>query len=98
MPEKYLKMIKMGVPKPAVELRMKQDGIMVPGCNPPPIPPPPPPPPLGMLTNVKLKKVNVDKKENEVKEKPKIDCRIPSLSQLQEQLGKLRKVEKKEDK
>ena len=95
IPEKYLKMIKMGVPKPAVELRMRQDGIMIPGCIPPPIPPPPPPPPLGTLTNVKLKKVTVEKKETTVKEQTNTDCRIPSLSQLQEQLSKLRKVEKK---
>ena len=42
--------------------------------------------------------VTVDKKETEVKEKPKIDFRIPSLSQLQEILGNLKKVDRKEKK
>ncbi len=98
MPEKYHKMLRMGVPKQAVENKMRQDGIIVPGAAPPPPIPPPPPLPLGMLTNVKLKKVTVDKTENVVSEIPKTDCRIPSLSQLQAQLSKLRKVDKKENK
>ena len=82
-------MINMGIPREAVNNKMKIDGLdtkLLDGLitTPQIIPPPPP---LNMLLNVKLKKPN-----NSKLVEPVSDCRIPSLTQLQEQLGKLRKV------
>ena len=96
---KYLKMLKMKIPEQAVKNKMVMDGIdpsildniLLKRRRILPIPPPPPPPPLA-IGNLKLKKV--DEKDIKKAEKPKIDMRIPSQSQLLEQMKKLKKVSK----
>ena len=92
-------MLSMGIPKDAVKNKMKMDGIQPELLdsnisNSIGIPPPPPPPPT-MLLNVKLKKSEPNEKKLEKVIVPKVDSMVPSLSQLQAQLGKLRKVVKK---
>jgi len=92
---KYLQMIKMRVPEGAVKNKMKMDGI-----DPniyeslinrkkllPSIPMPPP----NFSLNVKLNKV-VKKDEKKIEER--INIKVPSQSQLLEQLKKLKKVTK----
>lgn len=97
--QKYHKMLSMGIPKDAVKNKMKMDGIQPELLdsnisNGGGIPPPPPPPPT-MLLNVKLKKSEPNEKKLEKVIVPKVDSMVPSLSQLQAQLGKLRKIKKK---
>ena len=89
-------MLAMGVPKQAVENKMRMDGIRVSSSCSIPLPPPLPPPIMNpsMLSGIKLKKVG-EKKKTEILIKPKMDFRIPSLDQLKIQLAKLRKVDKK---
>lgn len=102
--QKYFKMLKMGIPRNAVINKIKLDGLEPNFINsnlpnskrtlpiPPSSPPPPPPP----ILNIKLKKVDDTKKNTINKEiaKPITDLRIPSASQLQEQLKKLKKLKK----
>ena len=96
---KYLKMLKMGIPEQAVKNKMIMDGIepsildniLLKKRRILPIPPPPHHPPLA-IGNIKLKKV-VGKDINKA-EKIKIDMRIPSQSQLLEQMRNLKKVSK----
>ena len=96
---KYLKMLKMKIPEQAVKNKMVMDGIdpsildtiLLKRRRILPIPPSPPPPPLA-IGNLKLKKV--EEKDIKKAEKPKIDMRVPSQSQLLEQMKKLKKVRK----
>ena len=96
---KYLKMLKMRIPEQAVKNKMVMDGIdpsildniLLKRRRILPIPPPPPPPPLA-VGNIKLKKI--DEKDIKKAEKPKMDSRIPSQSQLLEQMKRLKKVSK----
>ena len=92
-------MLKMKIPEQAVKNKMVMDGIdpsildtiLLKRRRILPIPPPPPPPPLA-IGNLKLKKV--EEKDIKKAEKPKIDMRVPSQSQLLEQMKKLKKVSK----
>tara|TARA_B100000123_G_scaffold169435_1_gene125627 strand:+ start:179 stop:1249 length:1071 start_codon:yes stop_codon:yes gene_type:complete len=94
LPEKYQKMINMGVPRIAVENKMKLDGYSINSSSIPAPPPLPPPlPTLSMLNSIKLNNVSENKKEKIEINKPKEDFRIPSLQQLKNQLNKLKKVE-----
>lgn len=96
--QKYFKMLKMGIPRDAVINKIKLDGldpnIILSNTNishtPIPLPPVPPAPPL---LQVKLKHTSYKKVEKPIEEiKPKIDFRVPSMTQLQEQLKSLKKI------
>ena len=91
-------MLKMGIPRNAVINKIKLDGLEPNfiNLNLPhtkrtlPLPPPGPPP----ILNIKLKKVEEIKKDvinNEIT-KPNMDFRIPSATQLLEQLNNLKKT------
>ena len=76
--DKYDKMLKMGVPKEAVERQKCLDGknktIMKSGIPPPPPPPLPPPPPPGILperSNTAIPKINASDLRNVVLKKGK---------------------------
>ena len=108
--QKYYKMLKMGIPREAINNKIKLDGldplVVFPNNsrNTNSFIPPPPHPPLNLppppLLQVKLKKngnlndKSLDTKNNKIKEeeKPRIDFRIPSMQQLQDQLKKLKKI------
>lgn len=76
LPEKYQKMLNMGIPRPAVEQRMKMDGLLVQSnpLAPKPLPLPLPKP--------------MPKKEDKVPQKPK--HRVPSLDEIMTALKNLR--------
>lgn len=90
--DKYLKMLDKRIPEQAVKNKMVLDGLdpnLLDALKRPNIPLPPPPPPK--INNFSLLK-KVDKKIE--KTAPKNDIRIPTTSQLLDQLKKLKKVEK----
>lgn len=93
--DKYLKMLDKKIPEQAVKNKMVLDGLdpnLLDTLKRPniPLPPPPPPPKINNFSLSLLKKV-----DNKIeKTAPKNDIRIPTTSQLLEQLKKLKKVEK----
>jgi hypothetical protein len=106
--DKYHKMKKMGIPIPAIKNKIKLDGLTVEifekeltfQSNQPSIPPPPPPPPPLLLNSVKLKKVEVNIKKQEVKKDNEVSLFkkgfvVPTADELQNQLSRLKKTPKK---
>ena len=95
--DKYLKMLDKKIPEQAVKNKMVLDGVdpnILDTLKRPNIPLPPPPPPIMSNLNINRLKKTEKKPVNVIKQQ--LNGRVPTMSQLLEQLKKLKKVEKKD--